>query len=57
VVGSGAGTVERVDGRLIWKLRTNSTPFLAGPERMDSIPGRGEEVGVGSGGQGGGCRG
>ena len=30
VIGSEAETVGRVDVRSIWKLRTNSTPFLAG---------------------------
>jgi len=53
VIGSDVETVGRVDRRSIWKLHTNSTPVLAGPERMDSIPGEARKSGWRSGGPGG----
>jgi hypothetical protein len=52
MIGSEAETVGRVDGRSIWKLRTNSTPFLAGPEKMDSILGEARKSGWQVEGQG-----
>ena len=43
VIDSEVETIGRVNGRSIWKLCTSSTLVFAGPERMDSIPGGGEE--------------
>ena len=42
VVDSEADTVGRVDGRPIWRLRTNPTP---GPEKMGAIPGEARKSG------------
>jgi hypothetical protein len=57
VVDSEADTVERVDGRPIWKLRTNPTPVVAGPEKMGAIPGEARKSGWEVEGQGRGCTG
>jgi hypothetical protein len=52
VVDSEADAVGRVDGRPIWRLRTNSTLVVVGPEKMGSILGKARKSGWRVEGQG-----